>query len=409
MGNFSIKLPNKESIEMYTLCFILFFSQINLALHLLFDSLGIGSGFVTEALYLVYLLVFSSILFLNNKRILGALIYPTILFVLYLFSYMSLGNNFIYVDENVTSSLLLFCIPTYIAFYIVKNLSYLNKALNVFCNFLFLINIIAIGLSNIMATSYLFSDYQAISYSMIIPFVFFACKDKHSFLDFLKMGLILLVLLFWGGRSGVFCALVCIAYRLIKNDSKFFVKSLYIIIISALLMFFYKDILSWVITLSNTYEFGGSIAKYSNLGDIFSDSGRSAIFNISFEALKEMPFFGYGVGADRYYLGVYGFKFGNYPHNIFVELLLHFGYVVGTIFIILLLKLIFNGFKFIKLQKGKGEIFEICFFSTGFLVLLFSSSYLISPLFYAMIALLIRVDNKQKQNKLNSVGAYGGR
>ena len=102
------------------------------------------------------------------------------------------------------------------------------------------------------------------------------------------------------------------------------------------------------------------------------------------------PYFGVGLGADRYYLGRYGLQYGWYPHNLFYELMIDFGMAIGGVFFIYILLQIVRVL-FGNNQCGEGSLLlKICIFTGGFIVLLFSNSYLSSPMFFTMIAVIIR-------------------
>lgn len=157
-----------------------------------------------------------------------------------------------------------------------------------------------------------------------------------------------------------------------------------------LLVLFYENILQLIIAFSAKYGFSGSIVKYANMGDVFMLSGRDSIGQNAVDIIRDHPLLGVGMGGTRYWLGVYGFKYGNYPHNILYEFLCDYGVVFGLCLFAVLLLNCFIVFRRRSMNPEAYALFEICFFSTGFMVLLFSSSYLFCPLFFAMLALMPR-------------------
>ena len=170
----------------------------------------------------------------------------------------------------------------------------------------------------------------------------------------------------------------------------------FVLIFGAVFLFVYDELLEWVIRISNEYSFAGSIAKYAEMGDVFTLSGRDDIIIYARAMLKDFPL-GKGLGSTRYYLGVYGFKFGNYPHNIFYEFWCDYGFPIGTLLIALLIIEMTKCFFRRGVNKYATVLFEICFFSTGFLILTFSSSYLFCPLFFAMLAIMQNIAYERKQ------------
>ena len=79
---------------------------------------------------------------------------------------------------------------------------------------------------------------------------------------------------------------------------------------------------------------------------------------------------------------------GVYVHDLFLEIWSHYGLLVGSVFIVTLLFLVIIMFRSKKNQLK--YLFISIFFSTGFVRLLLSSSYLIEPSFYVMIGLAVR-------------------
>lgn len=117
----------------------------------------------------------------------------------------------------------------------------------------------------------------------------------------------------------------------------------------------------------------------------FSDSnGRATIYAMAIELIMRGGFFGYGFYGDRYYIGE-RFSWG-YSHDIFLELLVSFGIIGGTIIIILLIKGIINLYK--KSIDYTRQIIFVTFLGAS-LKLIFSSSFWYEPTFWALIALMI--------------------
>lgn len=91
------------------------------------------------------------------------------------------------------------------------------------------------------------------------------------------------------------------------------------------------------------------------------------------------PIVGLGLAGDRLLIG-------GYVHNFFVEVLSHFGVVVGLIVLIM-----FSFGSLLALLRAKQLNYEllIIWFSMGFMPLMVSSSYLISLNFWVFLGLLV--------------------
>ena len=380
----------KKKIDAFAVCYVIFFTQLNLILH----AFTFFSSSLTSVLYLLMRALFVTVIiwcaFNNYRRIVNALLIPMLIIVLYYITSIRLGNNFKYVSDALQENLFLQCLPAYFCSYLLEDYSGLKMILKKFA-YILLIGGIGIVLFQIIFGSSAFQvNYLNVSYCLTVPFVYFLLTDdwKKIYIGIL-IGDAILILLF-GGRSAILCIAVALVYKFIFVDKN---RSLWIIIIGIsgfLLPFFYDSILTWIVKTSSSYGISGGIQKYYNMGSIFLDSGRESINDSVRDIIGMNPYIGVGLGADRYYLGCYGFQYGWYPHNLFFELMIDFGIVIGvvafTYILIQIVRVLFG-----NNQCGEGDLLlKICIFTGGFIVLLFSNSYLRSPMFFTIIAVTIK-------------------
>ena len=109
-------------------------------------------------------------------------------------------------------------------------------------------------------------------------------------------------------------------------------------------------------------------------------NSRTVLKEKTLDAISENPVWGYGIMGDRVVLGTY-------CHNIFLELLCDFGVVLGTLFIVALVAIIFIAIR----KTWKTEYF---FFVSGMIIavvvkLMFSNSYIVEPDFFFMLGISI--------------------
>ena len=121
-------------------------------------------------------------------------------------------------------------------------------------------------------------------------------------------------------------------------------------------------------------------------GELIShDSGREEnLYTIVVPYILESPLFGWGIGSDRYLLD------GAYCHNVFYEITLHYGLIIGSILFIIfgvwVIKLFFSK----QLKKDKSErMLLILMLLFGIVPLTVSSSYLINNNFPIMLGYLL--------------------
>jgi len=114
--------------------------------------------------------------------------------------------------------------------------------------------------------------------------------------------------------------------------------------------------------------------------DIDFTSGRMELYIESLELILDKPIFGYGVLGERSYFE------GNYPHNIFLEIILHFGVFIGGAILIYIL--IGSIKKFIYLRDQRFYFF-LLIFCMSIVHLSLSGTYLNSLYIFLLFFLIL--------------------
>ena len=383
-------------------CYILLVEYINYFVHTLLNLIGFKPPYVTQLVLAAGLMMLAFLFVFTKARSGGSLLFPVLVGLLYLLTYVRLSGNTHFFVSSVPEKLFLYCIPAYMAVYMLEDFDSFYEMLRKFCFFLLGVELLTVALMTAGSSAFVQTDYQGISYGLLIPLIFWICKEKRTKLETVGLAVAFFLMIFFGGRGPLVCVLLCVFYKMFIHAIK---KPLWFVLlfaVSALLLYFYGDIIQWVISVSTRYGFSGSIVKYYQMGDIFMTGGRDLIKEYSRELISDHPIFGVGMGGTRYWLGVYGYKFGVYPHSILYEFWCDYGVILGTVLLGLLCVGIVRVFFKRKANPKAYALFEICVFSTGFLVLMFSSSYLFCPLFFAMLALMLRFSDKKQNSRLQS-------
>jgi len=116
---------------------------------------------------------------------------------------------------------------------------------------------------------------------------------------------------------------------------------------------------------------------------LLESNTRNAIYDEARYALENMGFGMYGLFGDRLVVS------SVYVHNIFYEILLSFGYVFGTLFILLLIFIITKAIVFNKDTISK--VFALFFTAAFFLRFFVSGSFVIEGDFYLYIAAMLNI------------------
>jgi O-antigen ligase len=237
--------------------------------------------------------------------------------------------------------------------------------------------------------------YIALPAAIISVSVFF---EKFKFPHLLNLILCLLVIIFSGARGPFVCLGLFIGIKFLLNTGISLKKRITLIIIACMLLtiilFFLKDILFYLSEVGANKGF--SLRLVSRLADksLFADEGRDMLRKYSVQLLLDNPFFGVGIYNDRIILANEmganaGETSGFYPHNIFLEVLLHFGLIIGSLMILWFLWIVFKAIFKSKKKDAKDVI--LVFLGFGFFPLLFSESYLRTGLFFLFLGLCINV------------------
>ena len=183
-------------------------------------------------------------------------------------------------------------------------------------------------------------------------------------------------ILFYGSRGPIACFFVFVAIKIFCTHGisrKRRIGVIFFALCGAFLFYcWYQDILFYLMEEGKKLGFASrTIQKILLAGTITADSGRGELLRYYLDRLDERPWVGFGLAG--------GWKGdGHYPHNIGIELLYSLGYPAGICLLVMC---------FVTLLKGitKGDTAAqrtVHIFASAAVMLLLSSSFLLSPLFF---------------------------
>jgi O-antigen ligase len=227
--------------------------------------------------------------------------------------------------------------------------------------------------------------------------------EKFRFTHLLNLILCLSVILFSGSRGPFVCFVLFVVIKFLLISGISLRKRIIIIIVVSTLilsiLFFFQDILYF---FSNIGENKGlSLRLITSMADktLVIDEGRDSLWKFSIQLLMDNPFFGVGIYNDRILLAnLMGESVsaagGSYPHNIFLEVLLHFGLIIGSIMIISLIWIIYKAI--LKNMNRDSKDVILIFFAFGLSPLFFSESYLQCGGFFLFLGLCVNVVRNER-------------
>lgn len=212
---------------------------------------------------------------------------------------------------------------------------------------------------------------MSFSYSLLYPLLFHLnefLNERKTIYLVLSLYQIFLILLY-GSRGAVLCFSIFIIIKVVLSIKSIVWKTAIIGLGGIALVLFYvnfESIGNYVLRFfaQNGY-YSRTIESFFN-GSILQSSGRTAIQDKSFDMIMQKPIVGWGVGGEVQLLDTY-------PHNIFIELLLNFGILLGGLACVWV---VISVLQIFILKSGSIRDLVFIYLCAGFIPLLLSSTYL---------------------------------
>lgn len=388
MVELSIK-RNKErnqTILIVTVCTMICFSPIVYFINQLCRAV-FGSGFSLDTL-LCYAVL--AVMILASLKQLHFRIKPDVLLVLLIFavayaiSYTLIQNNKYYMftkwtdfASNPVYLLFVYSLPAYVFMRYITEYDRMFGICHIFSEIVVYCSLGSFILMFLRDTQ---PQYMSFSYNLVFAtvfsFVYFFEKRKLPVLIAAIVGAVLIV--FAGARGPLVCVLFSlIAYFLLSKVSltkKTFIVC-FLVVGSLIVMVLWQPIISGLKELTDSLGISSRTVDLLLDGDIFSDSSRGEIQR---KIIDSFSLFGSGLYGDRV-LGE-----NRYAHNLIIEMIAQWGYLLGTALLGVLGMLFVKGF---RTKQTSLQMMILVFFSAGFVKLMFSGSYLShNAVFFVLIA-----------------------
>lgn len=235
-------------------------------------------------------------------------------------------------------------------------------------------------------------EYMVFSYNMTMQsvYIFLYYFEKRNplylFVGILGFAMILMA----GCRGAIVCIVICMVLYALFSKMKPFRKAVLIgslLIATVFVVMNFEQILSYLLDVAEKLNIDSrTLDKIAN-GEFFTSVGRDKIRT---EIVKSLDIYGYGLYGDRVLT-----KQISYAHNFLLELLCHYGYILGSILMATVVIMIFRG---IFSKNRKISFLVIVMMSTGFCKLFFSGSYLNQePAFYVLLGLCMNAIKERRR------------
>lgn len=256
-----------------------------------------------------------------------------------------------------------------------------------------------------LVTGDMLGGYQDISYYSALSFGFllygFISNKKDRFFIFkyslsrylsIVLGVFLIVcVLSSGGRGGLvllFVEIVFCVFSLLKKN----IGSTILLLSACFLLFFITSTFIQKTAVGDIVNIGMERGlSYFDSGkiDVTETSNRDVIYKEHMNRIKENPFVGEGIYTV---LGKH-----EWPHNFFIELLASGGVFFLFFWILILIKCFKVLKRIIKIDKNNQYLVPLILYLS--VVLLFSTSYIVTRIFWFVISLLLsEIINTRRSN-----------
>lgn len=225
---------------------------------------------------------------------------------------------------------------------------------------------------------------MSFSYGCLLPMVSFYRQRTLS--GYLISIFFMIAIIAIGSRGAAMVFLAYVIYDIFQYNKKYSLLLVGFLLIGFIMLPLLAEWLESVGIHSRT------LTLLAN-NEIEQDSGRGDIYNMFFQILDKNPNFGIGLFGDRVYLN------GFYCHNIFLEMILNWGYIGVMIIWPILFSILL--FVFIKCNKeNKNRM--ICYTLVLIGPLMASGSYLTDPNFGIYCAITYLLYKKSKIININN-------
>lgn len=214
-----------------------------------------------------------------------------------------------------------------------------------------------------------------------------------------------LLIIIAGSRGTLLCIFAfIILYSILRSRVKTKILILFLLLTSAFVLLKTDSLLIFNNFLKENNVHSRTLDKLLE-GSITTDSGRGKIQKVTIEELNNNLITGVGIAGERIKINYEIYNMAKdmsscYPHNIILEIYVHYGIIVGTIIIFLI---VISSIKaYIKGNKKEKDLL-IILLCMEIIRLFISSSYTMSSLFFLYLGLVYSILRRKKNENSNNI------
>ena len=284
------------------------------------------------------------------------------------------------------------CLPVYLGAKLVRDTPRLRLYLRVFALLLLLrvvMNVFVFSPNASNAEGY--SQYDGYLLLTAMALLFLPLFREHRTYDIVLAAVILLATLLTGARGPFLASVLLVLTGMLMGGGEKRRSPLHFVLPLGAAIVIYAYMRQILTFIARTFGNDASMRTVQRLLDnaFFEDSTRVRVFSAALDYIRDHLFWGCGVLNDRPILweAVRGVQAG-YAHNLFLELAMQFGLLLGIVVSLLLLASIVRAWFRCGSQQVRLLLTALVF--AGFVPLMVSGSYLTFTMFYALIGFCSR-------------------
>ncbi len=239
--------------------------------------------------------------------------------------------------------------------------------------------------------------YMSFSYNNLVFVIsaFWLAIHKKNIMFWGIAPVAMVILMVTGSRGALLCVLVYLLLELMLSKNTNIAVKLLFFVIAALVFFNIEFIMGKIATVLDEYGYHSRTVEKFFEGTLQDDSGRGDILKCSWEVVLENPIFGYGMAGSMPMLfeKINGIKpigtQGTYAHNLFMDLLMHFGIFLGGFICIWLIYHLIKAY----LKSRSKKVYNILFVFASLTLpkLMITGTYLYDPEFFILLGLILNL------------------
>ena len=286
------------------------------------------------------------------------------------------------------------CLPVYFGAKLVHDSPRLSRYLRIFSVILLLRVLAGVYVFSTVNAAEDYSQFDGYLLLTAIALLFLPLMQERRAFDIVLAAVILFATLLTGARGPFLTAVLLVFAGILLGGEDKRQSLMRLILPTGAAYLIYRYLRRILKLIVQVFGSTGSMRTVQRLLDnaLLEDTGRARIYATAVSYIREHLFWGCGALNDRVILhdavrGI-GTLPGSYPHNLFLEIAMQFGVVLGAALVVLLAVQLLHTWRRCRSHRERLMLVSLLF--AGIVPLMASGSYLTFTMFYALIGFCTR-------------------